>query len=321
MPVVVAAGYSGLQGKPSSSTKDDGSSQNQSQRPRKKKKKRIRGGKQKQFQVLQTGEDPTERKMSNGQVRKLDLLRKNKDHEAIPRKAREFMERMARMNAASDGKKPVGRAPTLNPPNKKAVSKPGFPGSGEHGTSEEKSLVNPVERTSADSQKNGSDVPSAFEGSIVQREVNPNKPKQKFDGMQPGESFSQFSTRLRKESKQMINDMAKKGSHQREKRKAYHEKRKERLARKKRRRRGEYIAEEEDELEHADDENENSICHLPMYWQDIVNNNGRPISEKKRRRLDRLEREETDRIAFGEQAERPPEFKAVPKQRSRAKPS
>eukprot|EP00177_Eucheuma_denticulatum_P002702 GFKZ01004855.1.p1 GENE.GFKZ01004855.1~~GFKZ01004855.1.p1 ORF type:complete len:334 (+),score=61.88 GFKZ01004855.1:159-1160(+) len=288
---------------------------------KKKRAKRVRGQKPKKRVVAPIGDEPKQRTNRKGKVRDMDIFRKGDRQNSMSRNQREFVARMAKYRGTNSG------------PGGKTQTKHGNGGERGHGSilepnghgepSKRHCGINGAEALNAESSRkgkvtgvgNGQDVP---EGAVAVGDSRKPSGQKKFDGMQPGESFAQFSGRLRKESKQMILDIAKKSNHQREKKRAYYERRKEAAIRRKKRKRGTW--EESDSGE--DDPNEEAyqeIAHLPGYWQEIVRNNGKPISNKQRKRRERKMGEELDEIAFGEQVERPPDISVLPVRRGRQK--
>lgn len=263
----------------------------------KKRKKRQRGQKAKFRVVPGVGEGPRERQIAKGKVRQLDILRGDPSDAKLPRKTREFLSLMRKFNGDKPPRDTVMAKPTES-------SAKGAPKSDSNSSctqetakmkEDESGKVND-QHTSSDSKQTGK--------------------KGRFEGMQPGENFAQFSARLRKESRQMMIKTARSGNHQREKKRAYYEKRKERALRRKRRKRGELSDSDVEEGADHDWDESNSIAHLPSYWQEIVHNNGRPISAKQKKRLQRREKA-MDKVEFGERVERPPEFSALPVRRGR----
>lgn len=264
----------------------------------KKRKKRQRGQKAKILVVRPIGEGPRDRPIGKGKVRQLDILRGDPDSTKLPRKTREFLSMMRKFN----GDTPKGSAAAPKPASANGESHRELSSAAGQGPAESKTDVREGEKD--EEEKSG--LSDAKKGK-----------KRKFEGMQPGENFAQFSARLRKESRQMIIKTARSSNHQREKKRAYYEKRKERALRQKRRRQGDFS--DSDVEEGGDDhwDEKNSIAHLPSYWQEILHNNGRPISEKRKKRLQRQEDQAVDHVQFGEQAERPPEFSSLPVRRGR----
>lgn len=260
----------------------------------KKKKKRVRGQKIKVRHVTHTGDLPDEKRLKGGHSRKLDVLRNN-DEDTIPRKTRDMMASISRLSG--------------NPPELQTLPKRDRPTSKTPLSSEYQKDIKP-KTPALPSKKEGENAKNA-----VDEKSAPAKTPKLFDGMLPGENFVQFSARIKKQSRKMVLQAAKKASHQHEKKKAYYEKRKLGAERRKRKRRGELNESDlEEEVQKAWDDDDMDLNQLPSYWQDIVRNNGRPISEKKRRRLDRLDKQR-EQFAFGERVERPPEISVVPNRR------
>lgn len=140
----------------------------------------------------------------------------------------------------------------------------------------------------------------------------------KFEGMREGEGLHEFARRLKKESLKVRVQIAKKDNHQREKKRKFYEKKKEAAKKRKlRKNRGAGFMDDDDEQADRDDLYQ-EISHLPGYWQEIVRNGGRPITEKQRKTMRRAEREEDDTVGFGEQAERPPKLSVLPVRRGRS---
>lgn len=263
----------------------------------KKKKKRERGQKAKTRVVVATGEGPRERTLRKGKVRELDILQRDHQDEKLSRKTKELLAKLQKFgggeaksgNGGSSGNGGMVRTESELDVTKSSRHEIGRNGS----TFDEKRGADSYNRT-----KVGEDEPSK---------------KRRFDGMQPGENYAQFSARLRTESKKMILQTAQKSNHQREKKRAYYEKRRERMERRKRRRRGDRS---DSDVEDGNDEQECN-AHLPSYWQEILRNNGRPVSAKRRKRWVQAERKEANEVGFGVQAERPPELSVIPVRRTK----
>lgn len=274
--------------------------------PRRRRKKRLRGEKPKTRKVVQAGEQPSERRLQNGGFQRFDMVPRHTD--ALPRRARELMKTIEQVRAGNkrSGKDSIESVEMEVGKGLKAVVQDG------KGKTKVKGVAHMTKEGKKDPKIDGI-ANAKSKGS--EKGLNGGK----FSAMQPGESFAQFSARLRKESKEMMVQLGRKGNHQREKKKAFHERRRARMEKKKKRRRGE-LGSDEEEMQEGNEEEE-SISHLPMYWQEIVKNNGKPLSCRKRKRLDRLERErETkDEVSFGVQVERPPDFEAVPVRRSKGR--
>lgn len=261
-----------------------------------KGKKRVRGFKPKARQLVPIGEAPDEKRLKGGRVRKFNLLPRDSE-DAVPRKTQRLFERVG--NQVS---------------NQSLTSAP-------VGPSHEATLKN---EGSADNMSNHNSRSSAGANTRTPKTVS--KKHEEVKGLQPGESIKQLSHRLRTERRKLVYDEVRKTTHQWEKKKAHYEKRRKRLEVRKKRRRGQVVEEDSDGDggNDTDEETRQNLSRLPMYWQEIVRNNGRPVSEKKRRRLHRLEMQElrergeegdVDNVKFGEQAERPPDLGVVPKQR------
>lgn len=288
---------------------------------KKKRAKRIRGQKPKNRVVAAIGDEPRERTNRKGKVRELDIFRKGDREEAMSRNQREFVTRLAKYRG------------TTSAPNSKTETKSGY-GSKRGNISklepstrlkstEKQKKIHGVGELDADSSRNGkmTGVGKGQEvrgGAAVVADSRKPSEQKKFGGMQPGESFAQFSGRLKRESRQMILDIARKDNHQREKKRAYYERRKEAAIRRKKRKRG-TLEDGDSGDEDPDGEAYQEIAHLPGYWQEIVKNNGRPISKKQRRRRERNMKEEKDEIAFREQVEQPPDISVLPVRRGRQK--
>lgn len=297
---------------------------NPARRHSKKKQKRQRGSQK--FRILnlvRTGETSQDKYLKGGRIRKLDVLRKT-DEDALPRKTREMLSSMAKVR----GDAPMAIDSTTH-------SKDSNPG-------DNKNLGHHNKQQSQ--QKKESDGNSGDGAGQTDVEIHSKKEKKEssrersISGMQPGESYPQFAIRLQKERRQLQLETGRKFSHQRLKKKAHYEKRSLGKARRKRRRQGEISSSDEEETEKGEgegeegkkkvedewDEREGELSRLPMYWQEIVKNQGRPISEKKRRRMDRMEKAAEkklqERVKFGEQAERPPTFTALPRKRGKSGP-
>lgn len=266
----------------------------------KKRKKRERGQKPKQREVIAPGDAPRERKLRKGKVRELDILRRNYEDERLPRKMRNVFSRLRKFGdptSTASKHEPVRK----RGPERGAVAKGTGEGSREKGTPMPEAVAQSDAKLPHSAVGSGRKPHGSSKASTQRR----------FSSMQPGESFADFSSRLRRESKQMILATAKKTNHQREKKRAYHAKRKERAERKQRRKRGDRS---DSDVEDGDGDGFQATSHFPTYWQEILQNNGRPISAKRRKRTHREEREE-DKVAFGEQAERPPQLSVVPVRR------
>lgn len=288
----------------------------------KKRKKRQRGQKAKMRAVTAIGEESRDRQLGKGKVRQLDILRGNPNSAKLPRKTRELLSRMNKFKEETEnevnGRNEVTGGGSQN--KRTADGSKGFGNSEsvEHTRKHARPIAAkaPGGDTEASGDRKGQLQDDSKEMKATE-ELKQSSKKRKFDGMQPGENFAQFSARLRKESKQMILDTARKGNHQREKKRAYYEKRKERAMRKRKRNRGDFGDSDVEDNGTDDWDESRSTAHLPSYWQEILHNNGRPISAKQRKRLQRAEDQAADDIAFGEQAERPPEFSAFPVRRGR----
>lgn len=270
-----------------------------------KGKKRVRGFKFKARRLVPIGEAPDEKRLKSGKVRKFNLLRPDSE-DAVPRRTQELFERSGNQ---------VSKQPSL--PTSFANS----------------SNISAKQPTRSAHNSSRPGLGSDAEGNTGKR----GKPKNAstkhgaVKGIQAGESMNDFSNRLRTERRKLVFDTVRKTTHQWEKKKAHYEKRHKRLETRKKRRRGQVVEEDSDnekmdnnDGDDTDEEARQNLSRLPMYWQEIVRNNGRPVSDKKRRRLHRLEMEElrqhggedaADDVQFGEQVERPPELSAVPKQR------
>lgn len=268
-----------------------------------KGKKRGRGPRFKARRVVAVGEEGDEKRLRGGKVRKLNLLCAGSE-DAIPRKAQRLFARVNSSGAADSGASQTSARPGIEPAlaNRTAA---------------------PRASSAARAQQGNGDSPAAGDGRGAGGKHEGVK------GLQPGEDVRDLSRRLREERRKLVVETARRSTHQWEKRKAYYEKRRERLKARKRRRRGQVVEGSEDlemnevvdDDDNMDDETRENLSRLPMYWQEIVRNNGRPVSEKKRRRLHRMELQELrqrdgkddDEVKFGEQAERPPELSAVRK--------
>lgn len=267
--------------------------QNDNKKHSKKRKKRERGQKSKKRTLIPIGEGPNVKKSKNGRYVELDILRPDYDDQKMSRKTREFVERMNAFKASSKKKGTSSSQKPCASISEDVVSKPIEQHDGQVGNTSDR----PLEKEDRNESQ--------------QKKKDQNTPK--VDGIQPGESFAQFSARLRQETKKAILQTTRKESNQRVKKRAYYERRQERIERKKRRRRGEYS---DDDTAKEDDQYE-SISHMPLYWQEIVRNNGRPVTEKTRRRQKRREEREMDKVSFGDRVERPPQFSSLPARRNR----
>lgn len=294
MPVVVA---NGLKPKPKRRPADKDGDRLRIRKRAKKPNKRQREARGKFLSVAGAGEAPKDLVLKNGRVLQFDLLRGKADNESIPRRQREFM---ARMNLSkSDG---IGNAP------------------GE----KEKELgkrAHNDDRITKESRQTTPSGPARKPETGNTADAAPKKARKSdpMDGIKPGESIPQYSARLKEESRRMMIAIGRKGNHQREKKKAYYEKRRQRLEEKKKRRRGDLS--ESDVEEDEDDTGRQEISKFPMYWQEILRNNGRPVSVKRQKRISRKERrgEEQDNVRFGEQVERPPQLSVLPVRRGKAR--
>ena len=270
-------------------------------KPSIQKKKPKRKNHRKGFRILHvvhTGEVPKQKNLGNGKVRHFDICPSQKDEQHISRKTKDFMAQMAQMKAKENDLQRNEDSSNLEQ-NAAQTKRP-------------RNGSNPNQSDQGSTANN-----SKKQGKLVKADKNP-KPKKDdpFSGMKPGESIGGFKARLRSESKKLMMDAAKKHSRQREKRKAYHEKRKQKLKRRKMDSLDEESNEEQVEDDEYDEEQEN-INRFPAYWQEILRNNGRPISKKRKARMRRQEEEE-DKVKFGEQAERPPQFDSLPVARGRS---
>lgn len=276
----------------------------------KKGKKRVRGFKNKFRQVVPIGEQPDTKRLRNGRFRKLDILRPDSD-DALPRKTKQLLASMG---------KPWPKAALPEP--SASTSKDGTVKEGVEPKHNGKNL-------SPHTKSNDAHTGIQSQGTIEKSSMGRRLPKEKnvAQGIQDGETLGELSHRVRKETRKLYLESVRKNSHQWEKKKAHYEKRRKRLELRKKRRRGQALDEgsddgnaEQDDDDDADGDTSQNISALPMYWQEIVRNNGRPVSEKKRRRLHRMEMQQlkqdslsddVDEVKFGEQAERPPELTTV----------
>lgn len=273
-----------------------------------KKKKRVRNEKTKKRLVFATGEEPRERKTRKGKVREFDLLQKGGEEQTIPRKTQEFMSRLASFRgdpSNSNGQRAKGKEAKIidNGGGKTAMEKREL-----SSREREESLGNELNNKN----ERGRKTLKASETAIKKKSAEKDR---RFDGLHPGESLAHFSARLRKESRQMALEVARKDNHQREKKRLYYEKRKQAAIRRKRRKRGDVSDSDVEDL--GDDDGYEAIAHLPGYWQELVRNNGKPISAKKRKRMNRAAQDEIDKVAFGEQVDRPPKLLEPPVRRGR----
>lgn len=269
-----------------------------------KGKKRVRGFKAKARRLVPIGEAPDEKRLKSGKVRKFNLLRPDSE-DAIPRRTQELFERSGNQ-VSNQSSTPTSFANSSNVSAKQPT------------------------RSAHNSSRPGLSSDAGANTSTRGKERNVSTKHGAVKGIQPGESMNDFSHRLRTERRKLVLDTVRKTTHQWEKKKAHYEKRRKRLETRKKRRRGQVVEDFDNEKmddndgDDTDDEARQNLSRLPMYWQEIVRNNGRPVSEKKRRRLLRLEMQElrqhggedaADDVKFGEQVERPPELSVVPKQR------
>lgn len=295
---------------------------------KKGKKIRVHGKKVRYLTVTQTGDLPSEKRLKHGRVRKFDVLGKI-DEDVLPRKTREMFRRMGTL------KEGPGNLRNQNMQKNKVVpEKAPSPALGD-GTDRQNSSIpstghlsvedEPTNHQSGFTQEASLSIQNSTVGPQTDAKESGGKPV-KLAGIQPGESINQFTARLRKERRQMMVDTVRKNSHQHEKKKAHYEKRQKRLERRKRKRKGQICDSDNDDNSganqeyDADDWNEEEarLNQLPMYWQEIVRNNGNPVSEKKRKRMDRAEQQRAaDSVAFGEQVERPPQITVTPKRRTK----
>lgn len=287
---------------------------------KKRIKKRARGQKAKNRVVVAIGEGPSERKLRKGKVREFNILRKGDVEQAVPRKTRQFIARLAKLRdeTSKSGRESRETESKLADTEKKKRDTEKRARVGKGGGLRLENEVRTGNNTMKENkmfEKNkwGKEAESRNDAAV--RELAPSK-ERKFDGMQPGESFAQFSARLRKESKQMVLDLAKKSNHQREKKRAYYEKRKEAAVRRKGRKRG-ALGDSDVEDKGDDGDKYEETAHLPSYWQEIIRNNGRPISAKQRKRMNRAAQGNVDEVVFGEQADRPPKLSVRPVRRGR----
>lgn len=299
------------------SDSDDGSAKHT-----KKRKKRVRGQKPKTLTVISAGDLPPNRRLKHGKVRHLDVLRKH-DDSALPRSTREMLSMMAHLQ----GETLKSTSTDMNKSEKKVEQ------SSSNISINDKNNVNNKKSLS----KKNDPVEKRKSLSARQRMT---------EGMREGESFPEFSARLRAETRQMLVKTRRQGTRKAEKRRAYYARRDERARQRRRRRQGIESSEESDagedgpddgemdggennekkrgrrngdvNVEEELDEHEQRLSALPMYWQEIVRNGGRPLSERKRRRMARMEQADEDRVRFGEQVDRPPQFESIPVRRGRA---
>lgn len=324
----------------------------------KKKKKRMRGGQK--FRILhlqKPGEEPLDKRLKGGRVRKMNVLGSRAKDDALPRKTRDMLARITRMNGDTSNVNAVSQQ-HWNKREEDRRHKGGPPRRGPEHTRRAGDAVDITEK-----KMDHVDVPGATTPPVGPGATSQATPSARFEGMKPGESFVQFNQRINQERRKAALDAARKLNHQRQKKKAHYEKRAQRDLRRKRRRRGE-LSEDEDEDDDAgesgdddygnktgnsknrqreyrantvDDNDDGSdvdsgLGALPTYWQDIVRNNGRPISEKKRKRMERIEKARDARLAqrrqdgpweqqrqekvrFGEQVDRPPTLTVMPRKR------
>lgn len=323
----------------------------------KKKKKRMRGPQK--FRILhlqKPGEEPLDKRLKGGRVRKMNMLGNRAKDDALPRKTRDMLARIARMNGGDTiNVNAVGQQQSNRRDEERRRKGEGPPPGRRPEDTRRTDAA--AEKTT---EKKGDHVDVAGVGSPVGPATS-QTPSARFEGMKPDESFVQFNQRINQERRQAALDAARKLNHQRQKKKAHYEKRAQRELRRKRRRRGELSEDEDGEEDDVgnDDENndgkntgnnsskrnrnyqantvdddddiDNGLGALPTYWQDIVRNNGRPISEKKRKRMERLEKardvrlgqrrqdgpweQRQEKVRFGEQVDRPPTLTVMPRKR------
>lgn len=298
--VVVAAGAQKLQSKKQTPIKKQSAGKpNPSIKKKKSKPKNNRKGRR-ILHVVHAGEGPKQKNLGNGKVRNYDICPSQKDEQYVSRRTRDFMSQMAKMKAKG---------------NENDANRDKDIFSLEQNEVQTKRPRNGNTFKQSDQGNNANNLKK--QGKLVKADKDPKSKKDDpFSGMKPGESLASFKARLRSESKQLMMDVAKKHSRKQEKRKAYYEKRKQKL----KRRKTDAFDDESDEENAEDDdyeEEQENISRFPAYWQEILRNNGRPISKKRKARMRRQEEEE-DKVRFGEQAERPPQFDSLPVARGRS---
>lgn len=312
---------------------------------KKKRKKRIRGEKPKNRAVVQTGDGPTERKLKHGKVRHLNILRKDPD-DRLPRKTREMLASIAALKPEARNRRKeeaIQRNAEMIRKEKEAArgkakgADDGKNGQNEGGGTDEPAKAKgnkklrvagaggdePVQ-TKGDEKVRfagaGGDVAEkrpVAETKLAERKAANKMPlKPKFDGMQPGENFHQFSARLRRESRQMVMDTVKMNNHQRVKKRAYYEKRRLRAERRKRRRGGDR-SDSDVEYEADDGDDYAQVSNLPGYWLEHLSTNGGPSRKRARKDATHDKDSVVDHVTFGEQVERPPQFSALPVRRGK----
>lgn len=307
--------------------KEDNDKQGEKKKkPSKKRKKRIRGQKVRIIHVKGVGELPTEKLLKSGKVRHMNVLGKV-DEDALPRKTREMLERMSAVNGVSSN---IQKDPIINRniherggSNSKTLER----SDEAQGFGREFGIVDRGDEKGEEGAGNSSKL-------IKQPRKNPATESM---GLRPGESVEQLSVRLGKERRQLVIDTVRKSSHQYEKKKAHYRKRQELLRRRKRQRRGCVDIDSDDDIvadnvggsealqsdiDASDEEEMERLNELPMYWQEVVRNNGKPVSEKKRRLMDRADdrkrlKIDEDKVEFGDRVDRPPKITIFPKERSK----
>ncbi|KAI0565652.1 hypothetical protein FGB62_16g145 [Gracilaria domingensis] len=136
--------------------------------------------------------------------------------------------------------------------------------------------------------------------------------------IKPGETQQQFMNRVKQDTRKQVLAIARRDNKQRIKKRAYYERREQRMLRRKKRRNGELSDSDVEQI--TDTQGTTTapgvnLSQLPLYWQDIVRNNGRPVSKKKKSR-----QEQQDIVKFGEQVQRPPKLENVVVRHRQRKP-
>ncbi|CAN8065423.1 unnamed protein product, partial [Agarophyton chilense] len=127
--------------------------------------------------------------------------------------------------------------------------------------------------------------------------------------VKPGETSRQFLARAREHTRKQVLVIARRDNKQRIKKRAYYERREQRMKIRKHNKRaqhGDSDVEEVSDTERATTVPGVTLSQLPLYWQHIVRNNGRPLSGNKRRRP-----EHHDVVNFGDHVQQPPKLPSI----------
>ena len=241
-----------------------------------KKKKRLRGGATRgRVLVVRKAGDPQPKAF--GRIVKTDLDVKNVDDDAVPRKARELFALMAKSKGDLEG-----------------MAK----WSGENKNVKE----------DADGEAGVPDVEASEKEKKKEKKIDGTNVK--FDGIQEGETYKQFTKRIEEEKRKAHLSVARAGNRQREKKRAFYEKRRERAMRRARHKRGQFSDDEEDVKEEMDESVEAGHSGALAAVVDRFHDK---LADMRKSRKNRHKRDEETpwnvgvaEPKFGEQAEMPP---------------